>query len=182
MSFREGDRVAVRMGLGRSVVGTVAQDWQGAGPVLIVIDGKTKAVPRETAKVRLLSGRAPNRPSPSAPSPTKVTRSGSTAPIALRPVPRPAIPSRSPKYLDFVRSHPCAYCKVVKPIEAHHWAPHRGMSTKPDDYRAIPLCSDCHTHYHQHGSLKNLDPRTTREFFQQRQIDLLVEWISRGKP
>ena len=53
---------------------------------------------------------------------------------------------RSPKYLKFVRSHPCIVC--CKTSQAHHvrrsyWG--AGTSIKPHDYVTIPLCLDCHS-------------------------------------
>ncbi len=64
---------------------------------------------------------------------------------------------RSRSHLDFVRSLPCAWCKKQGPSEASHHGLH-GTSIKPSDFHAIPLCTGCHRHWHQHGTLDTLVP------------------------
>jgi len=59
-------------------------------------------------------------------------------------------PWRSPRYLDWVRSRPCAHCGEVGPSEAHHLIGLFGghMGSKVGDEFAVPLCSDCHRDLH----------------------------------
>jgi hypothetical protein len=46
------------------------------------------------------------------------------------------------------------------------------------DYRTVPLCEECHRHFHDHGTLRELDARTTRELMVRAQVHLLDEWLS----
>lgn len=54
---------------------------------------------------------------------------------------------RCPAHLKFVREHYCLVDGCYElPVQAAHWrlGAHAGMSQKPDDSRAVPLC---HTHH-----------------------------------
>lgn len=172
VEYREGDRVEVgRGGFGRPRrAGVVAKDWDGESNVLVVLEGKTKPQPFGSSMVRHAEQEKRNGP------PLKAARP-STTKAELRPVPRPRAPARSPRFLAFVRRHPCAACQRKKDVEAHHYARGRGVGQKVSDYRTVPLCDDCHRYYHDHGSLPRLDARTTRELFHERQVALLEEWI-----
>ena len=61
--------------------------------------------------------------------------------------------ARSWRYLAWIRTLPCVICGAH--AEAAHTGNDGGMSMKPSDYSAIPLCSDCHTQsaesYHRLG-------------------------------
>lgn len=171
--FREGDRVIIPRSLGRAQRAVVAADWAGTGPVLIVLEGKTKAIERPASALRHAE-----RPS-SGPSLT-VARPPAKTKAKLRAIPKPARPVRSARYLRFVREHRCCACQRREGIDAHHWAPERGrrgLSQKVDDLCTVPLCRRCHDHYHAHGVLPELDRRTTRELFVEAQRGLFLEWI-----
>lgn len=171
--FREGDRVLVGgRGFGRQATrATVAADWDGESLVMVVPEGRSKPVPRAASQLRHEKPEdAPSKP------PLRTVRPSTTR-ATLRPVPRPRGPVRSPQYLAFVRRHPCGCCQRTKDVEAHHWAPTRGVGQKVSDYRTVALCEDCHRHYHDTGHLPGLDARTSRELFITRQAALLEEWI-----
>lgn len=57
---------------------------------------------------------------------------------------------RSEKYLKFVRLLPCAICKTMDGIEAHHIST-GGMAMKGSDLQTVPLCRLHHAEYHQFG-------------------------------
>jgi len=69
-------------------------------------------------------------------------------------------PARDPKYLAWIRTHPCVVCGVNRGIEASHTGPH-GLGQKSPDTSAIPLC---HRH-HRTGkdSYHRLGPRRFSE-------------------
>lgn len=62
---------------------------------------------------------------------------------------------RSQAHLKFVRSHICSIpkCGNWTPIEAAHVrnGSGAGMGQKPDDWRAVSLCKDCHDMQHRVG-------------------------------
>jgi len=72
---------------------------------------------------------------------------------------------RSPQYLAWLRTQPCAACAAPPPSEASHHGP-RGLGQKADDDRAIPLCQRCHAFWHHKGKVFGRDhldkERTTR--------------------
>lgn len=59
---------------------------------------------------------------------------------------------KSKKYLDFVRSMPCAITGKEQ-VEAHHLIGHGqgGMGLKSSDLLAFPLCPELHRELHDHG-------------------------------
>lgn len=79
---------------------------------------------------------------------------------------------RSPAHLAFIRSFACVACYSTIKIEAAHvrLGSGTGMSQKPDDYRALPLCGGsedgfggCHQLQHSRGErsfwdLVGIDP------------------------
>ena len=60
---------------------------------------------------------------------------------------------RSQRHLAFVRDHACCNCDSVSGIEAAHVriGSGAGMGQKPDDWRAVSLCRDCHSLQHSLG-------------------------------
>ena len=68
--------------------------------------------------------------------------------------PKDPKPERSPKYLEFIRSMPCAVCGTQRGVEAAHTGPH-ALGRKASDFSAIPLCGPCHrtgrVSYHRLG-------------------------------
>lgn len=76
----------------------------------------------------------------------------------VRRIPKPARRSerwRSPGHLAFVRKHACVACDSESGIEAAHvrLGSGAGMGQKPDDWRAVPLCRDCHAKQHTLGEM-----------------------------
>jgi hypothetical protein len=60
---------------------------------------------------------------------------------------------RSKKYLAFISNCPCLLCGRIAPSEPHHIV-EKGkgsMGMKTSDYRAVPLCNEHHSEYHNHG-------------------------------
>lgn len=54
-----------------------------------------------------------------------------------------------PKYLGWIRSHPCSILGcLVAPVHAHHKTGH-GMSQKSHDHESMPLCWQHHRQLHQ---------------------------------
>lgn len=95
----------------------------------------------------------------------------------LRPVPKP-ITLRSAPYLAYVRSHPCCLCGRSEGVEAHHWSHHGGvMGAKVDDYRTVPLCTEHHRYWHDHGTLPGHSRRISEAIMLQEQRRLMMEWI-----
>ncbi|HYF36060.1 MAG TPA: hypothetical protein VD994_12270 [Prosthecobacter sp.] len=66
-------------------------------------------------------------------------------------------PPRDKRYLDWIRTQPCAVCGIEWEIEAAHTGPH-GLGQKSSDHSAIPLCAECHRNgkqaYHRLGPRK----------------------------
>ena len=67
---------------------------------------------------------------------------------------------RSPRYLKWLRSQPCVICGRYKDttrdvVPAHQTIKDRGVSLKPSDYYALPLCSFCHAEEH-YGGVKTM--------------------------
>ena len=56
------------------------------------------------------------------------------------------------KYLNFVRSLPCAHCGNPETIAHHPIGLGMGaMGTKPDDISAVPMCPACHGKLHENS-------------------------------
>jgi len=57
-----------------------------------------------------------------------------------------------PKYLAYVRAHPCVICGIDECVDAHH-ARSTGLSfgMKPPDFLAFPLCRLHHGELHDIG-------------------------------
>ena len=93
-----------------------------------------------------------------------------------RPVPKP-VTLRSEPYLAYVRKHPCCLCGAPGPSEPHHWSHHGGvMGAKVDDYRTVPLCTEHHRYWHDHGVLPGHDRVGSEWLLRRVQRELLVEW------
>lgn len=60
---------------------------------------------------------------------------------------------RSQAHCNFVRSHACSACRAVAAIEVAHVrnGSGAGLGQKPDDWRTVSLCRDCHCKQHQVG-------------------------------
>lgn len=90
-----------------------------------------------------------------------------------RKIPKPAKRSsrfKSQAHLAHVRSHECSFCGASAPIEAAHvrLGSGAGMGQKPDDFRAVSLCRDCHAAQHSVGEgtfWEDRDPEALIDFF-----------------
>ena len=60
---------------------------------------------------------------------------------------------RSQRHLNFVRGHACSVCGSGEPIEVAHvrLGSGAGMGQKPNDWRVVSLCKDCHRRQHERG-------------------------------
>jgi hypothetical protein len=60
---------------------------------------------------------------------------------------------RSQAHCNHVRSHACVNCSSMSAIEVAHVriGSGAGMGQKPDDWRTVSLCRDCHTTQHSNG-------------------------------
>lgn len=60
---------------------------------------------------------------------------------------------RSQKHCNFVRSHACSVCGSDVAIEVAHVriGSGAGMGQKPDDWRTVSLCRECHQSQHNQG-------------------------------
>ncbi len=106
---------------------------------------------------------------------------GVPADVQLRPVPKP-VTLRSEPYLAYVRTHPCCLCGA-SPSEAHHWSHHGGvMGAKVDDYRTVPLCTEHHRYWHDHGTLPEMDRETSEQALLREQAWLLRAWLDNETP
>ena len=95
---------------------------------------------------------------------------------SLRPVPKPVTLTSEP-YLAYVRKHPCCLCGRSEGVEAHHWSHHSGvMGAKVDDYRTVPLCTEHHRHWHDHGTLPDMDRAESEALFLWHQRSLVATW------
>ena len=94
----------------------------------------------------------------------------------IRPVPKP-VTLRSEPYLAYVRKHPCCLCGA-SPSEAHHWSHHGGvMGSKVDDYRTVPLCTEHHRHWHDHGTFPEMDREHSEAALMREQAWMLRAWL-----
>lgn len=82
---------------------------------------------------------------------------------------------RSQAHCSFVRSHACSNCGTMTAIEAAHvrFGSHTGMGQKPDDWRVVSLCKDCHTRQHMVGE---------QTFWKGRDVELLLEAFVKASP
>lgn len=95
----------------------------------------------------------------------------------------PAIPKRakresrwkSPAHRAFVRSRACCVCGSIVNVECAHvrLGSGAGMGQKPDDYRTVGLCKECHTEQHSVGEAT---------FWQGRDLDGLLSAYCNGSP
>ena len=82
---------------------------------------------------------------------------------------------RSPAHCNYVRSFHCSVCHAPAPIEVAHVriGSGAGMGQKPDDWRGVSLCRDCHTLQHSLGEVS---------FWQRRDVEALIEAFCKGSP
>ena len=60
---------------------------------------------------------------------------------------------RSPRYLNWIRSHNCVVTQTQTDIQAHHVRlfGDGGVGLKPSDFRTVPLCAAQHAALHNMG-------------------------------
>lgn len=60
--------------------------------------------------------------------------------------PKRATRWRSPAHCNFVRSHACCKCGSTAGVQVAHVrsGSGAGMGQKPDDWRTVSLCAECH--------------------------------------
>lgn len=82
---------------------------------------------------------------------------------------------RSQRHRNFVRDHACSVCHAAAPIEVAHvrLGSGAGMSQKPDDWRTVSLCRDCHQRQHNVGEVT---------FWTGRDVDALIDLFCKNSP
>ena len=95
-----------------------------------------------------------------------------------RRIPKPAKRSsrwRSAGHCNFVRRHECSVCGSACAIEVAHvrLGSGAGIGQKPDDWRTVSLCHDCHTRQHEQGE---------RTFWQGRDVEALIDAFCKASP
>lgn len=85
---------------------------------------------------------------------------------------------RSQAHLNFIRSFTCVMCEGSRKTDAAHvrLGSGAGMGRKPDDYRAVPLCTGadgCHARQHQVGE---------ETFWRGRDVEGLIELFIKASP
>lgn len=88
---------------------------------------------------------------------------------------------RSQAHCSFVRSHACSVCGSTAGIEVAHLrlGSGAGMGQKPDDFRTVSLCHECHSEQHSVGedtfwTLFRCERGTT--------VDALIEAFCKASP
>jgi 5-methylcytosine-specific restriction endonuclease McrA len=82
---------------------------------------------------------------------------------------------RSQAHCNFVRGHACSVCFDTAPIEVAHVriASGAGMGQKPDDWRTVSLCRNCHRRQHEMGE---------GTFWTERDIEALIDAFCKASP
>lgn len=82
---------------------------------------------------------------------------------------------RSQRHRNFVRDHACSVCHATAPIEVAHvrLGSGAGMGQKPDDWRTVSLCRDCHQRQHTVGEVT---------FWTGRDVDALIDAFCKNSP
>ena len=82
---------------------------------------------------------------------------------------------KSTAHRDFVRSHSCCNCGSIANLEVAHvrLGSGAGIGQKPDDWRAVSLCQDCHRHQHLIGE---------QTFWAEQDIEALIRAFIAASP
>jgi hypothetical protein len=82
---------------------------------------------------------------------------------------------KSPAHLKHIRSFACSNCGSTAGIEAAHvrLGSGAGIGQKPDDFRAVSLCRDCHSRQHTVGE---------ETFWNGRDVEALIHAFNRESP
>lgn len=86
---------------------------------------------------------------------------------------------RSQAHCNFVRSHACSACGSTAAIEVAHvrLGSHTGLGQKPDDWRTVSLCHECHTQQHRVGEATFWKDRAPHGM-----LDALIEAFCTASP
>lgn len=95
-------------------------------------------------------------------------------PARIPKAPKRASRWRSQAHTGFVRKHACSVCGSMTAIEAAHVriGSNTGMGQKPDDWRTVSLCKECHTRQHT----------GERTFWQGRDVEGLIAAFVAASP
>lgn len=101
-------------------------------------------------------------------------------PRRIPKTPKRASRWRSQAHCNFVRSHACCNCGTTSAIEVAHvrLGSGAGMGQKPDDWRTVSLCRDCHQTQHR-GEMTFWTAYCAREG---QTVDDLIEEFCRQSP
>jgi hypothetical protein len=115
--------------------------------------------------------------------PTRMPSGSVRAHTTAKPAPAPPKldePQRKhERYLRWIRQHTCISCGDDPPNDAHHY-PARGLGgAHGDDLQTVPLCRQCHDHWHSCGYLPGMVETHSREYMFRRQAELLARWVRR---
>lgn len=82
---------------------------------------------------------------------------------------------RSQAHAAFVRRHACSNCGSTVGIEFAHvrLGSGAGIGQKPDDWRGVSLCKDCHARQHSIGEAT---------FWDGRDVEALIEAFVKASP
>ena len=98
--------------------------------------------------------------------------------------PKPKTP-RDPRYLSWLRTLPCAFCRSPAPSEVSHHG-RRGVGIKASDYLALPSCHRCHRRHHgklssPHRRYDSMSPDERRAAYEQLAMRYREQYLrSRG--
>src|SRR5512143_760859 len=82
---------------------------------------------------------------------------------------------RSQAHCNFVRSHACCVCDSISGIEVAHvrLGSGAGVGQKPDDWRTVSLCKNCHATQHLDGE---------KSFWRGRDVEALIDAFCKASP
>lgn len=95
-----------------------------------------------------------------------------------RRIPKPAKRAsrwKSIAHRDWIRGFVCCTCASPVGIEVAHvrLGSGAGMGQKPDDWRTVPLCRDCHQNQHTMGE---------ETFWKGRYVEELIDQFCKASP
>lgn len=99
-------------------------------------------------------------------------------PRKIPKAPKRATRWRSQAHCNFVRSHACCNCGSTAAIEVAHvrTGSSAGMGHKPDDFRTVSLCRECHAEQHRVGEETFWKAYLVRQEYKQDVYDLIAEF------
>lgn len=105
-----------------------------------------------------------------------------TLPPKIQKAPKRASRWRSQAHCNFVRGHACSVCHSTAGIEVAHvrLGSGAGMGQKPDDWRTVSLCRDCHRMQHELG--ERTFWRGTKDNPQSGDVEALIAAFCKASP